>query len=89
MFAPKQIIDGKVQYSIGTATGEIKPDVQDTPVYLQPIPYGSRKDDVRYVAITKKGEFYRPIRLPTGALMTFDAKELRRGGSTPEVGGIE
>tara|TARA_R100001594_G_scaffold38402_4_gene69562 strand:+ start:7550 stop:10243 length:2694 start_codon:yes stop_codon:yes gene_type:complete len=89
MFKPTQVIDGYVQYSTGTATGEVKPDVLDTPVYLQPIGYGSRKDDVRYVAVTKKGNFYRPIRLPTGALMAFDAKELRRGGSTAEVGGIE
>ena len=35
------------------------------------------------------GKFYRPIRLPDGALLAFDAKELRRGGSTAEVGGIE
>jgi hypothetical protein len=89
MYAPKQVIDGVVQYSTGTATDDVKPDVLDTPVYLQPIPYGSRKGDVSYVAITKRGDFYRPIRLPTGALMTFDAKELRRGGSTPEVGGIQ
>ena len=89
MFKPTQVIDGKVQYSTGTRTDDVKPDVLDTPVYLQPIPYGSRKDDVRYVAVTKKGDFYRPIRLPDGGLMAFDAKELRRGGSTAEVGGIE
>ena len=89
MFKPTQVIDGKVQYSTGTRTDAVEPDVLDTPVYLQPIPYGSRKDDVRYVAVTRRGDFYRPIRLPDGALMAFDAKELRRGGSTAEVGGIE
>ena len=89
MYAPKQVIDGKVQYSTGTLTGKIKPDALDTPVYLQPIPYGSRKDDVRYVAVTKRGDFFRPIRLPDGSLMSFDAKGLRRGGSTPQVGGVE
>ena len=80
MFAPKQVIDGQVQYSIGTPVGAVKPDALDTPVYLQPIPYGSRIDDVRYVAVTKRGDFYRPIKLPNGSLMAFDAKELRRGG---------
>lgn len=80
MYAPKQVIDGRVQYSTGTDTGTIKPDVLDTPVYLQPVPYGSRIDDVRYVAVTKRGDFYRPIKLPNGSLMAFDAKELRRGG---------
>ena len=89
MFKPTQVIDGKVQYSTGTRVDAVQPDVLDTPVYLQPIPYGSRKDDVRYVAVTRKGQFYRPIKLPNGALMAFDAKELRRGGSTAEVGGIE
>ena len=80
MFKPTQVIDGKVQYSTGTRTDAVKPDVLDTPVYLQPIPYGSRKDDVRYVAVTQRGDFFRPIRLPDGSLMAFDAKELRRGG---------
>ena len=47
MFKPTQVIDGKVQYSTGTRTDAVKPDVLDTPVYLQPIPYGSKKDDVR------------------------------------------
>jgi len=89
MFKPTQVIDGKVQYSTGTRTDAVEPDVLDTPVYLQPIPYGSRKDDVRYVAVTRRGDFYRPIRLPNGSLMAFDAKELRRGGTTAEVGGIE
>lgn len=89
MFKPTQVVDGKVQYSTGTRTDAVQPDVLDTPVYLQPIPYGSRKDDVRYVAVTRRGDFYRPIRLPDGALMAFDAKELRRGGSSDVVGGIE
>ena len=80
MYKPTQVIDGKVQYSTGTRTDAVKPDVLDTPVYLQPIPYGSRKDDVRYVAVTQRGDFFRPIRLPDGSLMAFDAKELRRGG---------
>ena len=80
MFKPTQVIDGQVQYSIGQKVGTIKPDIMDTPVYLQPIAYGSRKDDVRYVAVTKKGDFYNPIRLPNGSLMSFDAKSLRRGG---------
>tara|TARA_B100000424_G_scaffold266976_1_gene258970 strand:+ start:130 stop:2808 length:2679 start_codon:yes stop_codon:yes gene_type:complete len=80
MYKPTQVIDGKVQYSTGTRTDAVQPDVLDTPVYLQPIPYGSRKDDVRYVAVTQKGDFFRPIRLPDGSLMAFDAKELRRGG---------
>jgi hypothetical protein len=88
-YEPTQVIDGKVQYSTGTRVDAVKPDVVDTGVYLQPIPYGSRKDDVRYVAVTRKGKFYRPIRLPDGALLAFDAKELRRGGSTAEVGGVE
>lgn len=80
MYKPTQVIDGKVQYSTGTRVDAVQPDVLDTPVYLQPIPYGSRKDDVRYVAVTQKGAFFRPIRLPDGSLMAFDAKELRRGG---------
>ncbi len=80
MYKPTQVIDGKVQYSTGTRTDAVQPDVLDTPVYLQPIPYGSRKDDVRYVAVTQRGDFFRPIRLPDGSLMAFDAKELRRGG---------
>ncbi len=42
MFKPTQVIDGKVQYAIGTQVGSIKPDIMDTPVYLQPIAYGSR-----------------------------------------------
>ena len=69
-----------MQYSTGTRVDAVQPDAVDTAVYLQPIPYGSRKDDVRYVAVTQKGAFYRPIRLPDGSLMAFDAKELRRGG---------
>ena len=80
VYKPTQVIDGKVQYSTGTRTDAVEPDVLDTPVYLQPIPYGSRKDDVRYVAVTQRGDFFRPIKLPDGSLMAFDAKELRRGG---------
>ena len=79
-YQPTQVINGKVQYSTGTRTDAVQPDAVDTAVYLQPIPYGSRKDDVRYVAVTQRGAFYRPIRLPDGSLMAFDAKELRRGG---------
>ena len=79
-YQPTQVINGKVQYSTGTRVDAVQPDAVDTAVYLQPIPYGSRKDDVRYVAVTQKGAFYRPIRLPDGSLMAFDAKELRRGG---------
>ncbi len=80
-YKPSQILDGKVQYSTGTNVGAVLPTIDDTPVYLQPIPYGSSKNDVRYVAVVKntKTGFFGPIRLPDGSILAFDAENLRKG----------
>ena len=80
-YKPSMVIDGKVQYSIGTNVGATLPTIDDTPVFLQPIPYGSSKNDVRYVAVVKNKNtgFFAPIRLPDGSILAFDAENLRKG----------
>lgn len=77
-YKPTQVIDGKVQYTTGTDVGTVDIDIEDTIVQLQPIQYGSSKTDVRYVAVTKhpSSGFMRPIRLPNGSVMSFDANDL-------------
>jgi hypothetical protein len=83
-YKPTQVIDGKVQYSIGTDVGAVDIDVEDTIVQLQPLQYGSAKTDVRYVAVTKNPNtgFMRPIRKPDGSLLAFDANDLSQGVPT-------
>lgn len=78
-FKPTQVIDGKVQYSMGTDVGETEDiDVEDTIVKLQPVNYGSTSADVSYVAVVKDirtGDM-KPIKLPNGLVLRFFAKDL-------------